>query len=89
MIQLQILPEGCKTSDFERGTPRQHPQIPFVSTKSITPKGSPVKLKISKELTISIPMFNVDTEEQYMKLLEDFESVIHKKGFCTKFCIYE
>ncbi len=77
MIQILILPEGCKSNDFERASTRQHPPINFVPTKSSTPKGLPVKMKISKELNVSILAFNGGTGEQYVKLIEDFKSIVH------------
>ncbi len=40
-------------------------------------------MKISKELTVSILIFNGGTGEQYVKLLEDFKSIMHKKVLCT------
>ena len=54
-------------------------------TKSSAPKGLPVKSKIRKELIISYHTFHRGTGEQYIKLLEDFESIVHKKGLRTIF----
>ncbi len=88
MSQPYILPEGCKASNFKRGAPMQRPPTPFMPAKSSAPKGLPVKIKIRKELTVSNPMFNRGMGIQYAKLLEEFESVLHKKVLCDKYYLY-
>ncbi len=85
MSQHSILPDGCKSNDFKRESSWQRPPIPFVPTKSSAPKGLPVKIKISKELIVSHHTFHGGTGEQYIKLLDEFESIVHKKGLCTLF----
>ncbi len=85
MSQHPILLDSCKSSNFKRGYPWQRPPIPFVPTKSSAPEGSPVKIKISDELTVFHLTFNGGTGEQYIKLLEDFESLVHKKVLRTIF----
>ena len=46
-------------------------------------------MKISKELTVSVLTFNGGTGEQYVKPLEDFELILHKKGLCAMYKKYE
>ncbi len=82
MSQHSILPDGCKSSNFERGLPWQCPPITFVPTKSSAPEGLPVKIKISKDLSVIYHTFHGGTGEQYSELLEDFESIVHRKGLC-------
>ncbi len=85
MSQLLILPDNCKSSDFKRGSLWQRLLIPFVSTKSSTPKCLPVKIKNSKELIVSHHTFHRGTGEKYIKLLENFKSIVHKKVLHTLF----
>ncbi len=85
MIQLSILPDSCKSSNFERRSPRQCLTIPFVPTKSSAPEGLPVNIKISEALIVSHNTFHGDTGEQYIKLMEDFKSIVHKKGLWALF----
>ncbi len=45
----------------------------------------PVKIKTSEELIVSHHTFHVGTGEQYIKILEDFKSIVHKKGLRALF----
>ncbi len=54
-----------------------------------TSEGLPVKMKISEEITVSIPTFNIGKGKQYVKCLEDFKFILHKKGLHAKYHQYE
>mgnify|MGYP000686671740 CR=1 FL=1 len=77
MSQLSILPEGCKSSNFKRGSPRQRPPILFVPTKSSAPKILSVKIKINEVFA--------DLKNASCSLTEEISarSFINKKGELT------
>ena len=87
MSQFSMIPEGLTSKECERGIPRVPPPLPFVPVKTETSEARTMKIKIEKGIEERVVIFDGDSAEGYVTLMETFEGLICKKKLKTEWSL--